>query len=231
PFLPSYPAVLNGYYNPEVQIFRGYWMISWFKKNFAESITAKAHAQGISTEEMMDDEIEKIPAGSEGLILQPFWQAGLSTPEAKGAIIGFADHHTRAHVYKSIIEGIDFALREGLERMERRSNAHIDYLSVSGGGSQSDVICQICADIFNKPVRRVQTYETSGLGAAIVGFVGVGVYSSPEEAVENMVHYKDEFVPNAENVKIYDKIFNNVYMKLYKKLQPFYKELDKENNR
>ena len=104
PFLPSYPSVIKGWYNPEVQIFRGYWMISWFKQNFAKHLEGKALEQGKSVEEVMNDEIEAIPAGCEGLVLQPFWQGGLTTPEARGSIIGFSDFHTRAHVYRAIIE-------------------------------------------------------------------------------------------------------------------------------
>lgn len=227
PFMPAYPAVMKGYYNPEVQIFRGYWMISWFKKNFAEHLEKVAAEQGRSTEEVMNDEITNIPAGCDGLVLQPFWQAGLTNPEARGAIIGFSDFHTRAHVYRAIIEGIDFALREGLERMERRGRQHIDYISVSGGGSQSDVICQIAADIFNRPVRRVQTYETSGLGAAMVTFVACGVFDTTEQAIAAMVHYTDTFNPNPTNAKKYDKIYKDIYLKLYGKLQKFYLELDK----
>lgn len=227
PFMPAYPSVFKGYYNPEVQIFRGYWMISWFKKNFAEHLNKVAEQQGRSVEDVMNEEIASIPAGCDGLVLQPFWQGGLTAPEARGAIIGFSDFHTRAHVYRAIIEGIDFALREGLERMERRGKQKIKYISVSGGGSQSDLICQIAADIFNRPVRRVQTYETSGLGAAIVTFVATGVYDDVHEAIREMVHYKDTFTPNPANAAVYDDIYKNTYLKLYGKLQQFYLRLDK----
>ncbi len=227
PFMPSYPSVVKGYYNPEVQIFRGYWMISWFKKHFAEHLEKRAEETGKSVEELMNEEIESIPAGSDGLVLQPFWQAGLTHPEAKGSIIGFNDWHTRAHVYKAIIEGIDYALREGLERMERRGRQKIDFVTVSGGGAQSDVICQIAADIFNKPVKRVQTHETCALGCAISTFTACGVYGTVDEAVNNMVRFVDTFMPNPENVKIYDDIYKNVYMKLYKKLQKLYLHMDK----
>ncbi len=227
PFMPSYPSVLKEYYNPEVQIFRGYWMISWFKKNFAQHLEKRAAEEGKSVEEVMNEEIAAIPAGSDGLVLQPFWQAGLTTPEAKGAIIGFSDFHTRAHVYKAIVEGIDFALREGLERMERRGHHKIEYIAVSGGGSQSDLICQIAADVFNKPIKRVQTYETSGLGAAIVTFSACGVYADVHDAVRNMVHNTNTFTPNPQNVKVYDKIYKDIYLKLYGKLQSFYLELSK----
>ncbi len=228
PFMPAYPSVLKEYYNPEVQIFRGYWMISWFKQNFARHLEKRAAETGKSVEEIMNAEIESIPAGSDGLILQPFWQAGLTSPEAKGAIIGFSDYHTRAHVYRAIIEGIDFALREGMERMEKRGKQHIDFVAISGGGSQSDLICQIAADIFNKPVKRVQTYETSGLGAAIVAFTACGVFGNEHDAIKHMVHYTDTFVPSPTSVAVYDGIYRNVYLKLYKKLQSFYKYMEKE---
>ncbi len=228
PFMPAYPAVLKDYYNPEVQIFRGYWMISWFKQNFARHLEKRAEEIGKSVEEIMNEEIESIPPGSDGLILQPFWQAGLTTPEARGAIIGFSDYHTRAHVYRAIIEGIDFALREGLERMEKRGKQKIDYIAVSGGGSQSNLICQIAANIFNKPVKRVQTYETSALGAAVVAFTACGVYTDAQEAIGHMVHYTDTFMPESTAVVTYEHIYRNVYLKLYAKLQSFYKYLEKE---
>ena len=97
-------------------------------------------------------------------------------PDAKGAIIGFGDVHTRAHIYRAIIEGIAYALREGKERLEKRSGHSITTLKVSGGGSQSDEAMQITADIFGLTVERPHTYETSGLGAAINAAVGVGLY-------------------------------------------------------
>lgn len=228
PFMPAYPAVLKDYYNPEVQIFRGYWMISWFKQNFAKHLEKLAEERGGSVEEIMNEEIASIPAGSDGLVLQPFWQAGLTTPEAKGAIIGFSDFHKRAHVYRAIIEGIDFALREGLERMERRGRKHVDYIAVAGGGSQSDLICQIAADVFNRPVKRVQTYETSALGAAMVTFMACGVFEDQTQAVQSMVRYTATFTPDAKNAAIYDGIYKNIYLKLYNKLQSFYLELEKE---
>lgn len=230
PFMPSYPSVVKEYYNPEVQIFRGYWMISWFKKHFAQHLEKRSEETGKSVEELMNEEMSAIPAGSDGLILQPFWQAGLTHPEAKGSIVGFNDWHTRAHVYKAIIEGIDYALREGLERMERRGRQKIDFVTVSGGGAQSDLICQIAADIFNKPVKRVQTHETCALGAAIITFTACGTYKTVDEAVNNMVRFVDTFTPNPENVRIYDDLYKNVYMKLYKKLQKLYLHMDKHKS-
>ena len=96
---------------------------------------------------------------------------------------------------------------------------------VSGGGSQSDSICQITADMFNRPVYKGETYESSGLGAAIVGFMGLGVYNSYEEAVKNMVRYSEVFEPNKEHVETYNKLYNKVYKRIYPRLKVLYEEI------
>lgn len=224
-FTPPYPAVIPGCYNPEVMILRGYWMISWFKNEFAMKEVQEAKKLNVSPESLLNKRLGEIPPGSHGLLLQPYWGAEIKDPEAKGAIIGFSDVHTRVHIYRAIIEGINYALLEGIERIEKKSKVKIEEITVSGGGSQSDAICQITADMLNRPVCRAQTYETSGLGAAIVGFVGIGIYKSYEEAVNEMVHYKDVFKPNKENVEIYSNLYERVYKKLYPRLKKLYKEI------
>ncbi len=104
-------------------------------------------------------------------------------PEARGAVIGFGDIHTRAHLYRSIIEGVAYALRDAADKVEKVSGTKIERIMISGGGAQTDSICQITADVFNKPVLRGETYEGCGLGAAIIGFCGAGYYSSFDDAV------------------------------------------------
>lgn len=224
-FMPPYPASIPGYYNPEVEIFRGYWMINWFKKEFGAREMIEAAERGLPPESVLDEKLADIPPGSQGLILQPFWTPGLKMPEAKGAIIGFGDVHTRAHIYRAIIEGINYALMEGLEHIEKKSKVKVKKIAVSGGGSQSNAICQITADMFNRTVVRGQTYETSGLGAAINGFVGLKVFNSYEEAVENMVHYTSVFEPNAEHARLYRELYQRVYCKIYSRLEGLYEEI------
>lgn len=229
-FMPPYPASIPGYYNPEVEIFRGYWMISWFKKEFAAREMIEAIEREISPEAVLDEKLSDIPPGSQGLILQPFWGPGLKTPEAKGSMIGFGDVHTRAHIYKAIIEGINYALIEGLKDIEKKSKVRITRIAVSGGGSQSDAICQITADMFNRTVVRGQTYETSGLGAAMNGFVGLKVFESYEEAVSSMVHYTSIFEPEPKNAELYEKLYRKVYCKIYSRLEDLYKEIKEITN-
>lgn len=229
-FMPAYPGAVKCTFNSEVQIYRGYWMINWFKKEFAENEVKQAEILNVSPEKLLNKELKKVPPGCNGLILQPYWAPLLKQPEAKGSIIGYSAEHTRAHTYRAIIEGIGYALLEGLENIEKNSRQKIKGLTVSGGGSQSDEICQITADMFNKPVYRIQTYEACGLGSSIIAFVTLGVFENYEQAIEKMVHYKDTFYPQVENHEIYKHYYSKVYKKLYKQLQPLYKNLREINN-
>ncbi len=224
-YMPAYPAALPKHYNPEVEIFRGYWMITWFKNEFGHKEMETAEQLGLAPEEVLNDLLEQVPAGSMGLMLQPYWGPGLKTPCAKGAMIGFGEIHTRAHVYKAVIEGLGYALREGLIAIEKSGHTKIERLAVSGGASQSDQICQISADIFNRPLVKGRTHETSGLGAAIITAVGIGEHASFQEATDKMVVYGKTFMPNPEHVKIYNQLFNRVYKKMFPTLKHIYKEI------
>ena len=226
PFLPAYPAAVPDWYNMEVQIYRGYWMLSWFSENFARETIDESKIQKMAVEELLNKNLSKIPPGSDGLVLQPYWGPGLRRPLAKGAIIGFSDVHTREHMYRAMIEGIAYALKEGLEGIEKSQKHKVKELRISGGGSQSDAICQITADIFNLPVSRVQTYETTSLGAAISVFVALKEFNSVEEAMKAMSHKTDTFTPNPEAAKTYEDLYRKVYLKLFPRLKDVYKDIN-----
>ncbi|MCL2322137.1 MAG: FGGY-family carbohydrate kinase [Oscillospiraceae bacterium] len=224
-FLPSYPAVIRGYYNPEIGLWRGYWMISWYKKEFGNLDIEEAKRLGTSAEEVLDKGLSNIPPGCAGLMLQPYWGPGLKTPMAKGAIIGFGDIHTRHHIYRAIIEGINFALMDGLGLIEKKTNVKVTRIGVSGGGANSDEICQITSNMFGVEVVRERTVETSGLGAAINSFVGLKVYDDYESAIKNMVKYEKIFKPEEDEMKLYQELFNKVYKNIYPRLSKLYKEI------
>ena len=227
PMIPPYPAAVPGSYSLEVQIYRGYWMVSWFKKEFGHREQLIADERGIPPEELFDELVREVPPGSMGLVLQPYWSPGLKVPgpEAKGAIIGFGDVHTRAHIYRAILEGLAYALREGGERCQRRSGVDLTEIRVAGGGSQSDVAMQITADIFGLPTARPHVYEASGLGASIDAAVGLGLHSDFPTAVSEMTRCGRRFEPDPENCVIYDQLYNEVYRKLYGRLRPLYEQI------
>jgi len=227
PLIPPYPAAAPGRYSLEIQIYRGYWMVSWFKQEFGHPEKRLADQQGVTPEDLFDALVTQVPPGSMGLMLQPYWSPGLKVPgpEAKGAIIGFGDVHTRAHLYRALLEGLAYALREGKERIERRSRIAITELRVSGGGSQSDAAMQITADIFNLPAARPHIYETSGLGAAIDAAVGLGLHPNFATAVSEMTRTGEVFTPNPQTRDVYDGLYQRVYKQMYRRLKTLYEEI------
>lgn len=225
--MPPYPSALPGHYSTEVMIYRGFWMVSWFKREFGLREREIAEERGIEPEVLFDELVKTVPAGSMGLMLQPYWSPGVRQPgpEAKGSIIGFGDVHTRAHIYRSILEGLAYALREGKEKIEKRSGIKIHKLRVAGGGSQSDAAMQLTADVFGLPTERPHTYETSGLGAAIDAAVGLGLHPDFETAIAEMTRVGDVFQPNPEAQELYERLYTEVYLRMYPLLQPLYQKI------
>lgn len=224
-FIPPYDSILPGHYSPEVEIFRGYWLISWFKKEFAHKEVREALELQVSAEEILNQRLKEIPAGCDGLVMQPYFTPNLTMPDAKGAVIGFSDVHTRIHLYRAIIEGINFALMDGMRHMEKRGGFQFEEIRVGGGGAQSREICQITADMFGIPVVRTQTYEVAGIGSAIPAFVALGVFGSYKEALRNMVCKKEVFRPDREQHKIYRRLYEEVYKQIYPRLSELYEKI------
>jgi sugar (pentulose or hexulose) kinase len=229
PLIPPYPSAVPDAYSLEIQIYRGYWMVSWFKQEFGHFEVEQSLERGIVPEVLFDELVRDVPPGSHGLMLQPYWSPGLKVPgpEARGAIIGFGDVHTRAHVYRAILEGLAYALREGAERTEHRSGVKITELRVAGGGSQSDVAMQVTADVFGLPASRPHLYEASGLGAAMDVAVGLGLHPDFKTAVKEMTRLGKTFEPDPDAHEIYDDLYRKVYLKMYSRLRPLYEEIGK----
>ena len=225
-FIPPYASILPEHYTPEIEIFRGYWLVSCFKKEFAEKEVEQARALGITAEELLNCRLKEVPPGCDGLIFQPYFTPNTTMPVAKGAVIGFSDMHTRIHIYRAIIEGINFALMDGMRQLEKQSGHKFLEIYVGGGGAQSDEICQITADMFGLPVLRTQTFEVSGIGGAMVAFVGLGEFASYGEAAENMVYKTDCFEPDRARHEIYEALYAEVFKNVYGRLSPLYERLN-----
>lgn len=231
PFMPAYPAVPNHLYNPEIELYRGFWLVSWFLKEFCAKDLAQAEELGCPPEELLDRYIADIPPGCGGLLLQPYWTPGITTPAARGAIVGLTDHHTRYHLYRAILEGIGFELYHSLKRMEKRAGVRIEEIYVGGGGARSGVACQILSDMFGLPVKRTQTHEVSAVGAAMVAFLAQGVFRDYDEAIRAMVHEGDVFHPDPARHKTYAQLSSGVYARLYPRLEPLYRRISQMTKR
>ncbi|MFL5776441.1 MAG: FGGY-family carbohydrate kinase [Chloroflexota bacterium] len=227
PLVPPYPAALPGAWSLESQVYRGFWMVEWFKREFGHAEVRRAEALGVAPEALFDELIRDTPPGSMGLVLQPFWSPGVRIPgpEAKGAIIGFGGVHTRAHLYRAIIEGLAFALREGGERAAKRAKQPLRELRVSGGGAQSAAAVQLTADVFGLPTSRPHTHEATALGAAIDAAVGIGVHPDVDAAAREMTRVAETLDPDPARHAVYDALYERVYRRMYDRLKPLYREI------
>jgi glycerol kinase len=107
----------------------------------------------------------------------PHWD-----PEARGLVIGITRGTTRAHLARATLEAIAFEVRDVIDTMTTEFG-HVGRaeLSVDGGASVNDLLCQLQADQLGLPVRRPTVTETTGLGAAFLAGLGTGVWSSTNE--------------------------------------------------
>ncbi len=203
---PKFSCVPDKYLYDSNGIRRGMWTISWFRDILGDSYIRMAESMGKSAEELLSDEAEKVPAGSDGLMTVLDWLAPVDARYKKGVMIGFDGRHTRGHMYRSLLEAVAMTLKKHVDDMCREVDAKLERIIITGGGSNSSLFMQIFADVFRLPIVRNEISGAAGLGAAICGAVAAGIYGSFDEAVAGMVRVKDTFTPDPENAKLYERL-------------------------
>ncbi|WP_334137196.1 FGGY-family carbohydrate kinase, partial [Muricomes intestini] len=203
---PKFSCIPNKYLYDSNGIRRGMWTVSWFRDVLGDSYIKAAEEKGLSAEELLSQEAEKAPAGSDGLMTVLDWLAPVDAMYKKGIMIGFDGRHTRGHIYRSILEAVALTMKKHLNDMCDELGVNLEKIIITGGGSNSDLFMQIFADVFDIPAVRNEVNGAAGLGSAICAAVAVGIYNGFGEAVANMVRIKDSFTPKAEDVEFYAKM-------------------------
>ena len=196
-------------------IRRGMWMVSWYRTVLEGSPGDQAD---------LDAEASQLAPGSNGLLTVPDWLAPGHATWRRGALLGFDGSQGRAHIYRSILEGIALTMANNTAAMEQALGRRLSPLLVSGGGSGSDLMMQILADVFDRPARRTTVHDAAGLGAAICAAVGHGLYPGWDEATAAMVTAGDEFAPHPPAARAYEKI-NKVYAALTTFTDPLFRSM------
>lgn len=183
-------------------------IMKWYRDQFCREEREAAAAAGVSAYQLIDREVEQVPAGSEGLILLPFFQ-GSGSPEvnkrAKGVYYGITAAHTRAHFGRAIMEGLAMALRRMVEAAGPLGAQAAEIRSL-GGGAKSGVWCQIKADVLGIPVKVVAGSEnTACMGAAMLAGAAVGMWPSVQHAVDKFVSISEVYLPNPAVSPVYQK--------------------------
>lgn len=193
--------------------------LSLFKRETAERL-------GISPYELINLEIAQVAAGAERLFFLPYLMGERSprwNPHARGAFVGLTIRHTRAHMYRAVLEGVTMNLRVILDAF-RDQGTKIDAMRLIGGGASGRIWNQIMADIYGLPVHRLSILEeATSMGAALVGGVGVGLYRD-FSMIETMNDIAVTVMPDAKAQAVYEQMVP-IFNKLYDALAPVYDEI------
>jgi xylulokinase len=194
-------------------IRRGMWMVSWY-----------GSVLGGPPEDALNAEASELAPGSNGLMTLPDWLAPAHATWRRGALLGFDGSQGRAHIYRSILEGIALTMVNNTAAMERALGRRLSPVLVSGGGSRSDLMMRIVADVFDRPARRTTVSDAAGLGAAICAAVGHGLHPDWGVATAAMVAAGDEFAPDPVAARAYQQV-NNVYAGLTTVTDPLFRSM------
>jgi xylulokinase len=196
--------------------------LRWFRDQFGASESWYARHADVDPYDLIIREAERIPPGSAGLLWLPYLMGERTPhldPQARGLWFGLTAAHTRAHLIRSILEGVAFSLRDSLEIFKELA-IPVEQIRASGGGSRSFLWRQIQADIYGKELVTLCTSEGSALGAALLAGVGAGIYDSVEESAKEAIQVKERMAPKPDQVAAYDRYYE-VYRNLYPAVQEF----------
>ncbi len=200
----------------------------WFRDTFAEGEKLKALETGKDVYTIMEETAAGAKAGSESLLFLPYL-IGERCPyidtSARGAFIGLSLQHTRSDITRSVMEGVVYSLKDVYELISMMGSS-ISEIRTSGGGSISPLWRQIQADVFQCPVTTVSgSGEGGAFGSALIAGVGVGIWSSVDEAL-GILKKETETFPDKSKKSLYEDLYS-IYHSLYEVLQPVYRELAK----
>jgi xylulokinase len=140
----------------------------------------------------LDTEAERWEPGAEGLLFAPYL-AGERTPypdpDARGAFTGLSLRHDRGALWRAMLEGVAFGLRDSLELL-RELGASPEVGRVSGGGARSELWLRVVASVLQLPLERMETEEGSAFGAALLAGVRDGVFADATDAVSRNVRVR-----------------------------------------
>ncbi|MDX6570098.1 MAG: xylulokinase [Gaiellales bacterium] len=162
-------------------------------------------------------------AGAGGLIFMPHLlgeRAPIWDSDMRGAFIGLSSEHTIDELCRAVLEGVAYSARHLLESLEQAGGVAPPELRASGGGSQSDLWCQIKADVLERPIARVGVRESGCLGAALMAASGVGLVESVRGAAREQVRIERVFAP-APARGVYDELYP-LYRELQRALEPIH---------
>lgn len=202
--------------------------LKWFRDQFCQTEKTTAELMGVDPYYLMDKAALESPIGANKLLYLPYLMGERTPhldPDARGVFFGLSGMHTRRDMLRAVMEGVTYSLRDCVE-VCREMGVNVSDMMACGGGGSSPVWRQMLADLYNCPVKTVESKEGPALGVAILAMVGAGIYPSVPEACDAILRTANVQEPVAENVPEYEKYYQ-MYTKIYPALKTQFAELAK----
>ncbi len=188
----------------------------WFRDQFGQAEMENETKGGENAYEALADEAASIAAGAEGLVCLPYFsgeRTPINDPDARGVFAGLTLSHTRAHLYRAILEGTAFGVRHNLEAMSVMGAAPKRLVAV-GGGAKNRLWLQIVSDVTGASQVIPKRTIGASLGDAFLAGLATGIVSDRSALQRDWVQVDTILEPNGTAATIYDEYFA-VYRGLY----------------
>lgn len=196
----------------------------WFIRNLLPELKEKAKNEDIDFYGLLNNAVASVSPDDFTPVFLPFLLSSNVNPDAKACFLGLSSYHTRAHLIRSVYEGVVFSHRFHIEKLLSSFTDFSGHIRLSGGAARSAVWSQMFADILKIPVDVVDANETGALGCAIAAAAAAGDYKSIEEAAAAMSSIRETLFPNEDNFQIYDKKYE-LYLKSIETLDTLWKDI------
>ena len=203
--------------------------LQWFADEMAEAEQAAAKKGRKSVFELLIDQADKAPIGSDGTFFLPHLtgeRCPYNDPDARGGWVGVTRRTTRGHLVRSLIEGVTFNMAEMLDAMRDELKVPVKQIRGTGGGAKSAMWRQMQADVYNAPVAVTNSEEGAAFGAAMLAGVGAGIFKGVPEAAKKLIKVTDTAKPRKKQSEAYAP-YRKVYAKLYGDLKDRFAEMAK----
>ena len=190
--------------------------LRWYRDNFGAASPGVQAKDGRDPYDVFAEEAAKAPAGSEGAFWVPYLMGERTPhldPNARAALVGLTASHTRAHVIRSIMEGVAFSLKDSFTIFDEMK-IPVTSIRLGGGGARSPLWRQIQADVYGREVEIVAAEEGAAYGAAILAGTGAAEWSSVEQACDAVVRVAKRIAPNQKDSATMQSAYST-YRKIY----------------
>ena len=222
-FWTNFASIPERYVYESNGVRRGMWTLTWFLDLLGPEFASAAETLGVSRESLLEREANLVPAGSDGLMTVLDWLAPGDAPFRKGTMLGFDARHTRAHIYRSILEAIALTMKTNVDAMCAELGVTATNVVLSGGGAKSALFTQIFADVFGLPASRSTGAAGAGLGSAMCAAAAVGAHADLDAACAAMASNRETFAPNPASTARYDAMLQTVYPHIRSATDPLFK--------